>query len=76
MSLVAVYTAFNSADAHLVRSRLEAAGIPSVINNELAALSMGGYTQGAGGITVEVPEDRAPDARAIIESHSSSAENE
>lgn len=74
MSLVAVYTAFNSADAHLVRSLLEAANIPAMINNELASLSMAGYTQGAGGVTVEVPEDRAAEARALIESHPSSAE--
>jgi hypothetical protein len=76
MSLITVYTTFSSADAHLVRSRLEAAGLPAVIHNELAALNMGGYTQGAGGITVEVPEDRAAEARAIIESVSTSADNE
>ena len=74
MALVTVYTAFNSADAHLIRSMLEAANIPAVVNNELASLSMEGYSQATGGITVGVPADHAADARAIIESKRSSHE--
>lgn len=74
MGLVTVYNAFSSADAHLIRSRLEAAGIPAVVNNELASLSMEGYSQATGGITVEVPQDQVEDARALIESGQTPAE--
>ena len=42
MELITVFTAFNSAEAQLVRSRLEAAGIPAFVHDELAALSIDG----------------------------------
>ena len=67
MSLVTVYRAFNSADAHLIRSRLEAADLHATIAHELSALSMDGYSLAAGGILVQVPEAEAADARELIE---------
>ncbi len=68
MTLVTVYKAFNSADAQLVRSRLDAAGFHAVVQHELASLSMDGYSQAAGGILVQVPDPEAEDARTLIES--------
>lgn len=56
MELVTVFTAFNSAEAQLVRSRLEAAGLFAVVTDELSALSMEGYALAAGGIKVQVPD--------------------
>ena len=66
MSLVTVHTAFNPADAHVVRSRLEAAEFHPVIMNELSALSMDGYALAAGGILVHVPADEADEARDFL----------
>jgi hypothetical protein len=66
MKLVTVFTAFSPAEAQLVRSRLEAAEFHPFVRDELSALSMGGYSVGAGGIAVQVPEDEAEDAREFI----------
>ena len=59
MQLVTVFTAFNSAEAQLVRSRLEAAGLHAFIRDELSALSMDGYALAAGGISVQVPDRKS-----------------
>ena len=64
--LVTIHTAFNPADAHLVRSRLEAAQFHPVIAHELSALSMDGYALAAGGILVQVPEDEAEEAKIFL----------
>ncbi len=66
MELVTVYTAFNAADAQLVRSRLEAAEIEAIVSDEIASLSMEGYSMAAGGIRIIVPEDPESEARALI----------
>jgi hypothetical protein len=67
MALVKVYTAFNSADAQLVWSRLDAAGFHAEVFNELASLAMDGYALAAGGIQVKVPESEAAEARAFLD---------
>jgi len=67
MRLTTVYKAFSAADAQLIRSRLDAAGFHAVVQHELAALSMDGYSMAAGGILVQVPETEAADARTLIE---------
>jgi hypothetical protein len=66
MALVTVYRAFSSADAQLVRSRLEVSDLHAVVNNETAALSMDGYSMAAGGILVQVPAEEADAARELI----------
>ena len=66
MALVTVYRTFSSADAHVVRSRLEASDLHAMVNNELAALSMDGYSMATGGILVQVPEEEAEEARELI----------
>jgi hypothetical protein len=66
MNLVTVHTAFNSADAQLINSRLQAAGFHSVVTGELAALSMEGYSLAAGGIRVQVPEPEVEDAQVLL----------
>ena len=71
MRLVTVFRAFSPAEAQLIRSRLEAAGFPAQVTHELSALSLDGYSMAAGGIRVEVPEDRAEEARALIDSEES-----
>ena len=52
MDLRTVFRAFNSAEAQLVRSQLEAAGFIVFVADETSALSMEGYVLGAGGIRV------------------------
>lgn len=74
MQMVTVSTAFNPADAQLVRSRLEAAGFHPVVKNELSALSMDGYGLAVGGILVQVPEAEADDAREFINAPDSPTE--
>jgi hypothetical protein len=67
MNPVTVYSAFNPADAQLIRSRLDAAGFHAVVVHEGASLALDGYAQAAGGILVQVPASEAADARALIE---------
>lgn len=67
MAIGTVYRAFNPADAHLVRSRLEAAGFHAFVTNELSALSMDGYALAAGGILVQVPEEETNEAREFLD---------
>jgi hypothetical protein len=61
-----VFQTFSSAEAQLVRSRLEAAEFTVNVAHELASLSMDGYAMAAGGIEVQVPEDAAEEALALI----------
>jgi hypothetical protein len=67
MELKTVFNTFSPAEANLVRGRLEAAGFEAYIHGELAGLSLGGYTPAAGGIRIQVPEDRAEEARALVD---------
>ncbi len=66
MKLVTILTTFNLTDAHMQRSRLEAAGLIAIVKNELSAMTLDGYTMAAGGIQVQVPEDQVESARALL----------
>jgi hypothetical protein len=66
MALVTVLRTFSPAEAQLVRSRLEAADIPASVTHELASLTMEGYSMAAGGVLVQVAEERADEARALL----------
>ena len=68
MGPTTVYRAFSSADAQLVRSRLDAAGFHAVVTHEASALSIEGYAVAAGGILVQVPAEEAVEARNFITS--------
>jgi hypothetical protein len=72
--LITIYRTFSPADAQLIRSRLDAAGIPAEVFGELSALSLEGYSLAAGGIRVQVRAEDAAEARALIESAQSSEE--
>jgi hypothetical protein len=71
MALVTVFRAFNPADAHLVRSRLDAAQFHAVVTHELSALSLDGYALAAGGILVQVPDQEAEDAKEFLAAETS-----
>ena len=66
MDFATVFTAFNPVDAHLVRSRLEAAGFHPFIANENSALGTEGYALAVGGIRVQVPEAEAAEAKEFL----------
>jgi hypothetical protein len=68
MELVTVFKSFNIVDADLVKSRLEAAEFHVSMRNVDAALGMGGYALGAGGILVQVPSDEADEAKELLAS--------
>jgi len=70
MQLITVSRAFNPGEAHLARSRLEAAGFHAVVTHETAALTMDGYAMAAGGILVQVPDEEAEEAKAFLEAPS------
>ena len=74
MELVTIFKAFNPAEAQLVRSRLEAAGFDAVVAHELSALSLDGYSMAVGGIRVQVPEDQAAEAKALLAAADTSSE--
>ena len=74
MRLVTVFRSFSPADAQLIRSRLDAADIPATVVNELAALSLDGSSMAAGGVLVQVPDDFAAEARALIEAADASTD--
>lgn len=67
MDLITVSNQFNPAEAQLVRSRLEAAGFHPFVRNEIAGMVFEGYTMGAGGIQIQVPENEATEAREFLE---------
>jgi len=74
MEMITVFTAFNPAEAQLVRSRLDAAEFHAVVKNEISALSMEGYALAAGGIQVQVPEDQAAEAKEFLNSSEPTSE--
>jgi len=67
MKLVQVYNSFSSADANLVCSSLQSAGLDAQVMNELSTLSLDGYAVASGGIRVMVPEAQFEEARALID---------
>ena len=72
MQLATVFQTFNPAEAQLIASMIEAAGIPVHLSQEASSLSVGaGMT--TGGVLVQVPEERAQEARALIETQGPAA---
>jgi hypothetical protein len=61
-----VYETVNAAEAQLIRSRLEAAGLRPEVDPEIDPLSIEGFGLPAGGIQIKVPQDQAADARALL----------
>jgi hypothetical protein len=67
MELVTVFSTFNPAEAELIRNRLELADFDVNIKNDDSARAWGGGIV-SGGLFVQVPDDQAPDAKALLES--------
>jgi hypothetical protein len=70
MKLVTVHTAVSLGQAEVVRSRLETAGFHPTVQNELSALP----SMIEGGVRVQVPEEEADDAKALLAAGDAPAE--
>jgi hypothetical protein len=70
METVTVLRTFNPAEADLISSMLNAAGLHSEVIHATAALTMDGYALTAGGVLVQVPENEAEEARQLIDTPS------
>lgn len=73
MSMVRVFTSLSAVEAQMIRSRLEAAGIQTVVSNEIASLSTEGGSLATGGIDVHTAPEDSVEAREIIEAMQSGA---
>jgi hypothetical protein len=65
--LVTVYTSMGPLRAEVIRSKLEAAGIPVLLRYESAGLVIGITVDGLGEVKVQVPRELADEARSLIE---------
>lgn len=64
--LVTVYTASGQLQAHVIRTKLESAGIPVLLDYESAGVVLGITVDGLGEVRVMVPEDLAEEAQALL----------
>jgi hypothetical protein len=64
MEPVVIFRTFDLAEAQLLRSRLEAAGLDATVTHENSAANL---DVPGGGVRVVVPEDQAAEARELIE---------
>jgi hypothetical protein len=65
--LVAIYQSQGMLGAQVVLSKLEAAGIPAILKYESAGQLFGLTVDGLGTVEVQVPEDWAEEALALVE---------
>jgi hypothetical protein len=66
MEPVVVFNTFNVAEAEIIKSMLEAAGLHAEVTQATSALTTEGYSMATGGIRVVVPPSEAEEARALI----------
>ncbi len=66
MNLVTVFTTLNPAEAELVCSRLQTAGLDASVANDISTITFGPPAAAAGGIQIRVPNTQAEDARALL----------
>jgi len=76
LSMACVYTANGELEANTIRATLEAAGIPAVLQFEAVTKLFAVNVDGLGAVKILVPEDRADEARSIIETPARSLEPE
>jgi len=66
LKLVTVYRSMGMLGAQVVKTKLEAAGIPTMLKYESAGLVFGLTVDGLGMVEVQVPEDSADFAAALV----------
>ena len=66
LNLVTVYRSMGMLGAQVVKAKLEAYEIPVMLKYDSAGLVFGLTVDGLGMVEVQVPEDRAEEAEAIV----------
>ena len=74
LHLVTVYRSGGMLGAQVVKAKLEAYGIPTMLKYESAGLVFGLTVDGLGMVEVQVPADRAEEAEAIVAEDEPAAE--
>jgi hypothetical protein len=64
--LTTVYTAFGQLEAHVIKTKLESAGIPALLDYESAGVVLGITVDGLGEVRVMVPEGLAQQAEDLL----------
>lgn len=64
--LVTVHTAFGMLPAQVIKTKLESAGIPALLDYESAGVVLGITVDGLGEVRVMVPENLAEEAQALL----------
>jgi hypothetical protein len=64
--LVTVHTASGLLPAQVIKSKLESAGIPALLDYESAGVVLGITVDGLGEVRVMVPEGLAEEAQALL----------
>jgi hypothetical protein len=64
--LVTVHTASGQLQAQVIKTKLESAGIPALLDYESAGVVLGITVDGLGEVRVMVPEGLAEEARALL----------
>jgi hypothetical protein len=67
MDPVVIFRTFDLAEAQVIRSRLEGAGLQADVQHENSAAN---FDVAGGGVRVVVPAEQADEARALVESGS------
>jgi hypothetical protein len=65
--LVVVCVAYGLPRAHVIKAKLESAGIPALLEYESAGPIFGIVIDGMGAVRILVPSERADEARALVE---------
>lgn len=66
LALVTVYRSMGMLGAQVVKAKLESAGIPTMLKYDSAALVFSLTVDGLGMVEVQVPEEFAADAEALV----------
>jgi hypothetical protein len=72
--LVTVYVSQGMLSAHVVRGKLETAGIPVLLKYEAIGQIIGLTVDGLGSVEVQVPEEYASDAQDLLREEESGSE--
>jgi hypothetical protein len=65
--LSVIYKAAGLTQAHVIKAKLEEAGVPVLLDYESAGPIIGISVDGLGQVRILVPKDRAEEARTLLE---------
>jgi hypothetical protein len=64
--LTTIYTAFGQLEAQVIKTKLESAGIPALLDYESASIVFGITVDGLGEVRVMVPQALAQEAEELL----------